>query len=239
MAIEFVSLSSGRVSGVVAPITVARPAGADTGDVLFMVAARMASSTITIPVGWTLKYQAPWSAGGNQYRIGYRVITDIDTEPVSYDVGNGVISSVSAVIYCYRGVDMADPFAMMNTPGTTNATTSETLSGTTTKNNALILFAHISQFTGANGIGTPPAGFTLRGGRTADQPLIHLADAVQEVAGATGNKTITWPSATNRTAFMIALAPLVASASGPHIVGNPVRAGAPLRVGSPARVGVE
>ena len=126
-AVSHRSFTCGQ-SGSTTTLTLAKPAGVQTGDVLVASVGFANSATVATPSGWT---QVPGLRGtvgsGQELVTWYRVAGASEPASYTFTAGSGT-DAISGGISAYTGVDTAAPIA--GTPGQTiqgNLTTSDTL----------------------------------------------------------------------------------------------------------------
>jgi GT2 family glycosyltransferase len=212
---QVISGTSGSTS-----LTVSVPAGVQNGDFMFAtISLRDTGSGAlmgTPAAGWTAlraMMDGTWTRVYTYWRIA-------NAEPASYTWTFNVKTRSTASIVAYSGVDNASPVIIddfATQPSWTD--TYVTPSITTTVNNAMIV-ATFSVGGASSGLSiTPPTGMTERYdisvGNTSVQTQ-ESADAVQAVAGATGQRTAIGSVAGNAAAgvaHIMALRPLTTAPS--------------------------
>jgi MSHA biogenesis protein MshQ len=225
--ISFVSASApSPSSNAVSSVTVARPAGLLSGDVMIavvsfndvpplwvLVCLLSPSSCPVAPTGWTL-VATPVDGTRMVTQVYQRVATG--TEPASYTwtlggpvgtVGNS--RRAAGAILAYRGVDTTAPVEANASQNNAASTTATAPSVTTVSANAML----VSVFSVVNGstTATPPASMTNAFNVTTTSGpngLRLLASyASQPVAGASGVRTATLDTARTSIGVSLALRP--------------------------------
>lgn len=145
----------------VTSLTIAKPAGTATGDLLL---ARIANrnqvgATLTAPAGWTV-LRSDQSASQLKTWVAYKVATA--SEPTSYAFGVSISSYVAGSISAFSGVDRTNPIDAQS--GQKNGTSASLIAPpvTTTSTNGLAVWFGTQIWTGAtcpNAL-TQPSGFT-------------------------------------------------------------------------------
>jgi hypothetical protein len=188
----------------VTSVTINKPAGTLSGDVLIAALTMDAAGveTITPPAGWTLVRTVN---GGSGLAIYWKAAGG--SEPASYVFGfNPGNTDITGAIGAYSGVDNATPVDVENGNTSPGATSHTTLSvSTATANTRLVaLFGD-----DASSSWTAPAGMTARvnsnGG--ALNSSLSISDAAQAATGATGTRTATSSNVSNGVHELLALRP--------------------------------
>lgn len=170
-------------------ITVTKPAGVASGDVLIagLSFETGSSDTITAPTGWTLVRRV--NNTNSEGLAVYRKVAG-GSEPASYAWTFASSRSLSAGILAFTGVDNTTPIDVENGQTTASNTTHATPTITTTQaNDLLVAFFAIPQ----SATWTPPTGMTEQ----VDVPetnrgnSLEIDTVAQASAGATGTKTAT------------------------------------------------
>lgn len=203
--ITFVSSATASTSGT--SITITKPAGIITDDVLIAHIAHDASGAITVtpPAGW-VQIRALNNTNYIFSVTFYKVATTSEPANYTFTAGGGTIWTQSGGILAYRGVDTGSPIDVENGVNTVSSTSHATPSVTTTTANTMILAFYAVDYLGA-GPWTPPAGMTEQYDVNGTYEDIEAADALQVLAGVTGAKTATCTSADKGTAQIMALRP--------------------------------
>jgi MSHA biogenesis protein MshQ len=197
-------------------LTLNVPAGTVAGDVMVAaIAVRSSAVQITPPAGWAAQAATVQNLGdSNRQQVFYRVATG--SEPASYtwlfDIAH---AGAAGAIVSYSGADPASPidaFSGNTTPqGGDTLLQHRALSTTTTVADAMVISTHAF---GSSATWTA-AGVTERAdiaSQAAGNAGVSLAfyDAVQAVAGPTGDRTATASGNGDRgSAHFIALRPFV------------------------------
>lgn len=221
MAIVFETFASGNNTADGNTVTVNKPTGTATGDVLVAVvgfwqgAATAGTITESAPSGWILVGKYP--ASGTEtlgLAVWRKTITDGGGEPSTYDFGmdssQAPDGSLAATIARFSGVDTTSP---IDVAGTNNYASSLTVTfnGVTTSSaNTMLVMCGANRrtltYTFNNGtkIDDQSGGDSADASNTVSIGMGYLAQAG---AGASGNKTATISGATPRenVGFMFAL----------------------------------
>jgi MSHA biogenesis protein MshQ len=224
-AITLVGANPATVSsGAVSSISLNKPAGVTTNDVLIaQISARGGFlTTITPPAGWTLIRRN--NAGGSiipglgatlASALYYKVATASEAASYSFSISPSIRTSGGLLVY--RGVDTTSP---INTSGGQNNASSTSVTApsiTTTVANA----QRIAFFATAHGnFGfTAPAGMTERydigTGAGPNGAANMAADLTQASAGASGSVTATAGASAYNIGQQIALTPAAVVAPAP------------------------
>ncbi len=183
------SKSSTSASAGPTTITITKPAGVASGDVLIagLSFETGSSDTITVPSGWTLVRRV-----NNTTSEGLAVYRKVagGAEGASYAWTFSSSRSVSGGILAFTGVDNTTPIDVENGQTTASSTTHATPTITTTQaNDMLVAFFAIPQAA----TWTPPTGMTEQFDVPENSRGNSLeGDTVSQAgAGATGTKTAT------------------------------------------------
>jgi hypothetical protein len=198
-------------------LTLARPAGVQSGDVLLaVISTRLyASSTITAPSGWTLVRRDSSTTSGGLSQAVYVRAASAETGPYSWRWGSSV--SAAGAILAYSGVDATSPVLAASGLISRNTTSIRAPSVTTGASGAAIvgLWANNGQTNTA-----PPTGLTERfeletSGSSRDVTLMG-ADRIQPAAGPTGD-LVAASDTKNQLAVgqLVALRPAGSNSSSP------------------------
>jgi hypothetical protein len=193
-------------------MSITRPSGTTTNDVLIAVITVSRYGSISTPSGWTLLADVR-RPGSTWSLVYYRVAGG--SEPASYTwTVDDVDEGVAAIISTYRGVDTASPINASdfrsNTYGADMIAPSIT---TTVSNTHLVFIGGIETAYSTSLTSTPPSGYTERGdvassGSGSDaRQVAYLADAAFYGSGATGEITATMAENWEPIAGLIALRP--------------------------------
>jgi fibronectin type 3 domain-containing protein len=182
-------------------ISVPKPSGTTTGDVLVIVVERLGTGTISGPSGWT---QVQTDASGTSIRQTVFIHVAAASEPTSYAFALGTTQGAAALMSAYVGVDTTLPID--TTSGLTGS--GSTITGPSispaTANGLLIMAAGI----GASATINPASGMVERAELTTSGKAkldIELADLLLGAAGPTGNKTAQASKAAANVGQLIAL----------------------------------
>jgi hypothetical protein len=192
-------------------ITITKPAGVASGDVLIAAISHEAGNadTITVPSGWTLVRRVDNTS--SEGVAVYRKVAGA-SEPASYSWTFDQSRSLSGGMLAYTGVDNTTPIDVENGQATGQNTTHATPSITTTQpNEMLVAFFAIPQAA----TWTAPTGMT----KQIDVPengrgnSLAVATVSQAGAGATGTKTATASTTDVGVTELLALRPAQLSCS--------------------------
>lgn len=200
-------------------LTIARPAGTVSGDVMVAsIAVRPSSVIITPPAGWAAQAAALQNAAGNSSRqqIFYRVAGGAEPATYTWLFDSAHTGAVGGIV-SYSGVDIAAPFDAFGgnlTPqGGDSNLQHRALAVTTTVADAMLISTH--SFTSAE-TWTPPAGMTERVDAASQATpnavgiALEMNEVLQAAAGPTGDKVATAAgSGDTGSATLMALRPSV------------------------------
>jgi PKD repeat protein len=192
-------------------VTLAKPTGVATGDVLVSsITADLNPTMTTVPSGWTPMVNAlsvnSSSTGGARVFAYYHVVTS--TDPSSYTWKLSAAVKWGGGVTGYRGVDTTTPLDTSVVTGTqaSYSGTSLSLASVTTTRTGAMLIGGVGLDSGTTALVSPPSGWSERfeagGGQVAEQ-----ADKVQAAAGASGTATWTVSSARAFSGWRTALRP--------------------------------
>jgi len=185
-----VGASTQASSAAAAGVTIAKPAGVTTGDVLIaQFTADTTPSVAAAPAGWTT-VTAPLSVKTNARLFVYHhVVTDAAKEPTSYTWTLSSAKKWNAGMTLFHGVDTTTPFDTVATTRVNgSAATSLAVPGVTTTRAGTMLVGGVGIDSGSVAA-TPPGGWTEDLESTGVQ-VTELAHQLRTTAGATG--TATW-----------------------------------------------
>ncbi len=197
--------ASSAASVPVTSITVAKPAGVTTNDVLLGVVSARSTPTITPPSGWTLV-----RSDVNGTSITQAVYSHVAgaSEPSNYTwTFNAPVTTAIGTIDAYSGVSTATPVDVSG--GQTNASSTSVTAPsvtTTVANDMVVGFFGTSN----DATFTPPSGMTERSDildHTTSDLAVETADVVKTSAGATGTKVATASKAAANIGQLVALKP--------------------------------
>lgn len=212
------SASAGVTSGTT-PLTISKPAGTISGDLMIAaIAFRPNTETITEPSGWTLIRRTNSTTSNTSSQAIYRLVAG-SSEPESYTwILNGSHTGAAGGIMTFYGIDTANPVNVQNGRETALALTHDTPSVTTTVNNTILVTAHSLS---SSATWTPPGGMTEAvdvssvAVPNAAGIALEMAYVTQASAGSTGTKTATASNdADSGVAHILALQPPVYTISG-------------------------
>jgi CSLREA domain-containing protein len=181
-------------------ITIARPAGVTTGDVLLASIAQPNDGAVTPPAGWTL-IRSDVQGTSVRQDLFYRVATG--SEPASYVFNLAQSGQSAGAIVAYDGVDTTSPIDVHGGQANT-ASASYTAPSVTPTVSGATLVAFYANTTGT--VTTPPAGMTERADHPSAAGATEIADEELVSAGSTGTRTATGTSSVN-IGQLVALTP--------------------------------
>src|SRR5437016_4204928 len=217
-------------SGGLSTLTIGRPAGVVSGDLL-VAAISVRSANPSTPSGWTLVWcgNSGSSTGGStcpasstvSLAVYYKVAGA--SEPATYS-GWTTTQKAAGVITAYYNVNTSTPIDVQNGTGYTSSVTSlSTPSITTAVANTML----VASFGAADGtdpafgtsVASMPAGMTdewdkngsVSSGSASGAAHGAMFDAIQDSIGATGQKTVTMSSSAVGVAHLLALKPATAT----------------------------
>jgi hypothetical protein len=182
-AISFVAASNAASNGGgTTSLSITKPAGVASGDVMLATVAAMGTGALTAPSGWAAVQDTTLSTTMRQITY-YRVAGG--SEPTSYSWELGSKRQASGGISDYRGVNATAPIDA--SASTTGASGNATISSVTTS-------AANDMVMGAVGVATatsvtPDASMTERYDVASPSTTTEAADFTQATAGATAAKT--------------------------------------------------
>ncbi len=193
-------------------VTVGRPAGVVTGDVLVAeVNADKAPTMAGVPPGWN-PVVAPLGVNGLATTFVHaHVVTDAATEPASYTWRLSTAQKWNGGITAFRGVDPVTPF---DTPGSTAvdpsvSATGLSVRGVTTVTPGAMLVGGVGPNSTSATV-APPTGWTESFEATTAQ-VAELAHQPRPTAGATGDARWTFGKGADAVGWLRALRPAVRS----------------------------
>jgi len=194
-----------------AAITVTKPAGIATGDVL--IAQLTANNTPTInavPTGWTPVPNTALTVGTGAISTAYyHVVTNAGTEPATWSWTLSSAQRWGAGITAFTGVNTTTPFdtPVINTVDASYANNFITLPGIQTLTPGDMLIGGLSgDTTGSGFTTTPPTGWTQNWISTGGK-IAELASTTQPKPGPTGPTTWNFTVDRATAAWMTALKP--------------------------------
>jgi hypothetical protein len=205
--IALVDTSTAGNSAAVTAVTVPKPAGAQSGDVLVAQITTDLQPTINdatgAPAGWTRV--ASQTATGAHLFAYWHVVTASDPGPYTWTLSTAV--KWNAGIAAYRGVNTATPWdtTPTGTAASTAAATTLTVPGVTTVTPGAMLVGGVALNSGSSAV-TPPTGWGEALEATGVQ-VTELANRVQAAAGPAGDATWTFGGSFAATGWMGALRP--------------------------------
>ena len=187
------SNSTGQTNG--SPITVNKPAGTVSGDVMLASVAVVPNTAAvnTPPAGWTLLLSTNQTSTNTSRLYTYYKVAGA-AEPASYSwTLSGGNTGVVAAVSSYYGVDTTAPIDASAAQATAKLLTHTAPSVTTTVTGDMLITVH--EFASARNW-TPPAGMTERvdrasRGKNNDGVSLELNTQLLLAVGATGTRTAT------------------------------------------------
>lgn len=186
-AISFIAANgTGNAAGATT-LTVTKPTGVASGDVMVATVGASGTATLSPPAGWTQVADTTTGASLRQISF-YRVAGS--SEPASYSFSLGASRTASGGIADYRGVNATSPID--SSAGATGAGGDAIVpSVPTTATGEWIVAA--GSFAVAESV-TPDPSTTLRYGQISNATTTGAADFVQASPGSTPTKTDTQSS---------------------------------------------
>jgi hypothetical protein len=201
--IAFRSATGTTVNGT--SITLNKPSGTASGDVLVAAIEISGTTTVTAPSGWTLVRST--TSGSTLTQATYVHIAG-SSEPSSYQWRFAASRLASGAVAAYVGVDGTTPVDVSSGGSSSGSTSIVGPSVTTTTAGELLIGA----FGGAaNASLTPPTGMLEENEQLAgtgnNRVVVELSDQQLGAAGATGNRTATLSKSGANVGQLIALRP--------------------------------
>ncbi|MCA1832871.1 MAG: DNRLRE domain-containing protein [Actinobacteria bacterium] len=203
------SASAHNNAGVDTTLVTPTPAGVLAGDVMIAAIATRGVATVSAPTGWNQIGTGIANGSSMTVRSYWKLANG--SEPASYAWTLSEAKAATGSIVAYSGVDSTNPIDV--TAGSSNLSNSTSIvapSVTTTAANERVVGLFATMATATPALINPPTGMVERGEDSADanaQPpaTLEVADFVQSMAGATGDKTATANAADRTTGQQIAL----------------------------------
>lgn len=228
MAIAYESFASAGNTADGTTVTVSKPTGTATGDVLIAVVGFFHGTgsgsviTASAPSGWvSVAERGTGTTSSRALAVWRKVVSDGPGEPSTYDFVMDAASapdgSVSAIVARYSGVDTSTP---IDVTGTTTGATSETITFpgvTTTSDNTMLVMCGMNRrvvtytFNDGTKIGDVGGGDEADAANRVTAAMGYLAQAS---AGASGDKSATISGGVAREYNSVLLALKEAAASG-------------------------
>jgi RHS repeat-associated protein len=205
-------------------ITVGKPAGVTTNDLLLGAITVRSNLAITPPAGWTLVRSD--ASGTTITQAIYRKVAGA-SEPANYTwTFAGPVTGTVGAIVAYSGVNTTTPVDVSGGQANASSASVTAPSVTTTVANDML----VGFFGTANDATfTPPSGMTERSdilAHTASDSSAESADVVKATAGATGTKVATASKSAVNIGQLVALKPsgtiafrAATSAASPALTG--------------------
>lgn len=206
-----------------ANLTINKPAGVTTGDLMIVNIAKVGNNTTSPSLaGWTLINGVSLAGGTARYgAVLYKVATASEGTNYTFALGAGTTSAVGSIV-TFSGVDGTTPFDVAN--GTISVQASQTTVAaasktTVTANAAVIMFgmAAASAPTWSLWTTTSPGALTELYDNQSTSASVGAAWATKATAGATGAGDARLSSAERNGGILIALRPCAV----PAITGQP------------------
>lgn len=175
---EFIAQTTANTGN--ATISIERPSGVSTGDLLVFVLYVGANGTVTsAPSGWSAAINSGATIGA--MAVYTKVATS--SEPTSYSFTHSSSNSKTGSILAYRNANA------INATGTPNYTSSS-LTATATSISPTKAGTLIAAFGYENNrtVATPPSGMTARATFSSNGPAFYVYDQGSVGSGSTGNK---------------------------------------------------
>ena len=189
--VSFRAAAGANNAGGSTSLTITRPTGTQTGDVLLaQVTTAAATATVTAPAGWTLQNSTADTGNNVRDLLYWRVAAAND--PTSWNWTFSSSLKASGGITVYSGVDPASPInaAAVTTNGT--ATNLVAPSVITTKDNTMVVATYGTRtgttITAASGM-SERYDQASTGNAAASRTTSETADQTQATAGTTGTRT--------------------------------------------------
>jgi hypothetical protein len=200
-----VSTATSATGAKIKALTIATPAGVQTGDVMIAAIAVRSSAKITAPAGWTAVRA---SVTGSDLRQATFVSAVGATVPASTSFTLGSKTVVAGAIAAYSGVNTATPVDTSGARKNTSSTSITAPSATSTIPGSML----VGVFgIATNATMTPPANMAeqadVKTGAATKKVALELADDTLEAAGATGLRVATASAAAVNIGIVIVLRP--------------------------------
>jgi fibronectin type 3 domain-containing protein len=202
--IVYRSSSTGQANGATS-LTVTKPTGVATGDVLLASISVLGQATITPPIGWTL---VSTITASTTLREATYIHVVGSSETSSYRWTFSAAQNASGTIIAYVGVDNTAPVDVSSGAPNASSTNATAPALTTTNSNELLL---ASFGVAANATVTPPVGMLeqaeILGGGGNSRVVTETSDQEIALAGSTGSRTATLTKAGVNIGQLVALRP--------------------------------
>jgi hypothetical protein len=189
-------------------VTVSRPAGVATGDVLVAeVNADKAPTVSAVPAGWTPVVTSLGVNGLATTSVWSHVVADAAAEPAAYTWQLSSPQKWNAGVTAFRGVDPTTPWdtAAVTATDPSTASTGLTVPGVTTTTPDAMLVGGVGPNSTSATV-APPAGWTEAFEATTAQ-VAELAYSPRPTAGATGTARWTFDKGADSVGWLAALRP--------------------------------
>ena len=218
-AITFVG--SNTTSGNVSVVTVNKPAGLTTADVMFALITQRGTNfpldqnMVSVPAGWTLVL-----ANDNGSSVGIVIYRKLATssEPASYSWTIGSSNRTAAGIVAFRGVNTSAPVNVSGSQVNSASTSYTAPSVSTTVANAMLVTFYAA--TDGSGSVNAPTGmaqaFAVGSGGGSNGVVAGSSYAAQATIGASGNKISASNSSLVNIGALVALQPIAAAGAVDH-----------------------
>jgi hypothetical protein len=186
-------------------ITLTKPSGTASGDVLVAAVDIGGTTTVTAPSGWTLVRS---TTSGTSLTQAIYVHVAGTSEPSSYQWRFSSARLASAVMAAYIGVNTTTPVDVSSGGSSSNSSSDVAPSVTTTAAGELLIGVFGEA---ANASVTPPTGMLEQveqlAGTGNNRVVVELSDQQLGAAGATGNRTATLNKSGANVGQLITLRP--------------------------------
>jgi len=177
-------------------ITVNKPGGVISGDLLVATVAYADDGGFSTPSGWTLLTSYEYSSGGDQgsYAIFYKIAGG--SEPASYTFEASGLTSADFIgmIAAFSGVDSVDKISDSDMSTDDSGSLSTAIAPSVTANGSDgILITGVGAYDASTAAGfIPPSGHTKINGVDQDTVSFSIGYEALSSSGSTGTGTRTW-----------------------------------------------
>ncbi len=203
--------STGGNASAVNSVTLTKPTGTSTGDLL--VAGMTVDNSPTIsaaPDGWTQLMPAVKPVSGASLYVYYHVVTSAEATATSWSWALSSAQKWGGGVTRYTGVDPTNPWAVSPVVTVKSAqVTSITSPGLTTSTAGDMIVGGLGADGTAISVSSAPAGFA-EGWQMSTGQLTEQASKLQPTAGATGSLTWSLSGARSLAVWVAALRPAAA-----------------------------
>lgn len=191
-------------------ITISKPSGVTTGDVMLFVTAIQGGTKIsvsTVASGWTLSLRTSLSTTLTQV-VYYKVATAAEASSYTFKLSGASNSAkAAAALLVYRGADTSPPVkAAVGLTDSSGSSVTTPASSTTVANSLVLNILSIAD--GSNAAFTPPAGSTERVDvetGSSSGTAVGVSDRLQAAVGAVAGVTVTNGSSSSAIAQTLVL----------------------------------